>query len=470
MSDRPRVLIVDDEPLNLELLSQELEVLGYDVDEARSGEEALQRTVDQQPDVILLDVMMPSMDGFEVCRRLKAGQDTRDVRVVFMTALADVEDKVKAFEVGGVDYVTKPFHVEEVLARVATHAELRRATRDLVDHNRRLEEEIDRHRRAQQTIEVLREEIQSELKFDEIIGESPVLADALAQLDQVAKTDVTVLISGETGTGKELFARAIHDRSPRSGGPLIKINCAALPRDLIESELFGHEEGAFTGATRQRKGRFELADEGTLFLDEVSELSAEAQAKLLRVLQERELERVGGTKSISVDVRVIAATNKDLTKAVESGGFREDLYYRLNVFPIRVPALRERAGDVELLARHLMAVAARKVGKSFSGIAPGSLASLVGYSWPGNVREMQNVIDRAAILSNGSQLEIQDSLDGQRRHTTGTLENVERAYIEQILEETSGMIEGPHGAAGRLGLNPSTLRGRMRKLGIAKRS
>ena len=188
------------------------------------------------------------------------------------------------------------------------------------------------------------------------------------------------------------------------------------------------------------------------------------------MLQERELERVGGTKSISVDVRVIAATNKDLTKAVESGGFREDLYYRLNVFPIRVPALRERAGDVELLARHLMAVAARKVGKSFSGIAPGSLASLVGYSWPGNVREMQNVIDRAAILSNGSQLEIQDSLDGQRRHTTGTLENVERAYIEQILEETSGMIEGPHGAAGRLGLNPSTLRGRMRKLGIAKRS
>jgi DNA-binding NtrC family response regulator len=259
-SDRPRVLIVDDEPLNLELLSQELEVLGFEVDEARSGEEALQRTAEHPPDVILLDVMMPGMDGFEVCRRLKATQSTRDVRVIFMTALSELEDKITAFEVGGVDYVTKPFQVEEVLARVGTHVELRRTARELAERNRRLEEEIERHRRARQTIEYLREEIETELKFDEIVGESPVLSEALAQLDQVAKTDVTVLISGETGTGKELFARAIHDGSLRSGGPLIKVNCAALPRDLIESELFGHEEGAFTGATRRRKGRFELAD------------------------------------------------------------------------------------------------------------------------------------------------------------------------------------------------------------------
>ena len=468
--DRPRVLIVDDEPLNLELLRQELEVLGYQVDEARNGEEALRRSGEHPPDVILLDIIMPGMDGFEVCRRLKATEGTRDARVIFMTALSDIEDKITAFEVGGVDYVSKPFQVEEVLARVSTHVDLRRTSRELVERNRRLEEEIERHRRARQTIEYLREEIQTELKFHEIVGESPALGDALTHIDQVAKTDVTVLIHGETGTGKELFARAIHDRSPRSGGPLIKVNCAALPRDLIESELFGHEQGAFTGAARRRKGRFELADEGTLFLDEVSELSLEAQAKLLRVLQEHELERVGGTQSIAVDVRVIAATNKNLSEAVQRDRFREDLYYRLNVFPIGVPTLRERAGDVTLLARHFMDIAARKLDKSFSGIAPASLVALERYSWPGNVRELQNVIDRSAILSSGPLLEIMDALGGDRPRAdgAGTLEDVESAYIAHVLEETSGVIEGPHGAAKRLGLNPSTLRGRMRKLGIAK--
>ncbi len=468
MTDRPKILIVDDEALNLELLRQELDGLGYELDEARSGPDALSRAGRTPPDVILLDIMMPGMDGFEVCRRLKAANGTRDIPVIFMTALSEISHKIAAFEAGGVDYVTKPFQVEEILARVSTQVALRRTTRELVERNRRLEEEIERHRQAQQTIEYLREEIQTELKFDEIIGDSPALKEALQQLDQVAKTDVTVLICGETGTGKELFARAIHDRSRRSGGPLIKLNCAALPRDLIESELFGHEEGAFTGATRRRKGRFELADEGTLLLDEVGELSHEAQAKLLRVLQERELERVGGSRSIAFDVRVIAATNKDLSEAVASGKFREDLYYRLNVFPIRVPALRERAGDVVLLARHFMGLATRKLGKTLAGISPDALAALEGNSWPGNVRELQNVIDRAMILSTGPLLEIGDSLEGRRDSAAGTLEEVERAYIAQVLEETSWVIEGPLGAAKRLGLNPSTLRGRMRKLGILK--
>ena len=468
MSKQPRILIVDDEPLNLELLRQELDVLGYVLDEARSGEEALQRAGETPPDVILLDIMMPGMDGFEVCRRLKISEGTRDVPVIFMTALSEIADKITAFEVGGVDYVTKPFQVEEVLARVGTHVELRRTTLELIERNQRLEEEIEQHQRARQTIEHLREEIQTELKIDEIIGESPVLKDALARLDQVAKTNATVLISGETGTGKELFARAIHDRSPRTGGSLIKVNCATLPRDLIESELFGHEEGAFTGAARRRKGRFELADEGTIFLDEVSELSLEAQAKLLRVLQEREFERVGGTKSITIDVRVIAATNQDLSEAVGAGKFRDDLYYRLNVFPIRVPALRERVGDVALLVRHFMDDAARKLGRTFTGVAPASLASLERYAWPGNVRELQNVVDRAAIVSSGPLLEIVDSFDRGVRNAGGTLDEVERDYIVQVLEETNWVIEGPDGAAKRLGLNPSTLRGRMRKLGIAK--
>jgi len=456
--------------LNLELLQQELEVLGYEIDAAPSGAEALRHTRECPPDVILLDILMPGMDGFEVCRRLKAAEGTRGVPVIFMTALSEIEDKIAAFEAGGIDYVTKPFQIEELLARVRTHVELRRTTRELVERNRRLEEEIEGRQRALQTIEYLREEIQAEFKFDDILGDSPALKIALAHLDKVAKTDVTVLIRGETGVGKELFARAIHARSRRSNGPLIKVNCAALPRDLIESELFGHEQGAFTGATRQRKGRFELADGGTLFLDEAGELSLEAQAKLLRVLQEHEFERIGGTQSIAIDVRVIAASNQNLSEAVAAGRFRDDLYYRLNGFPIRVPALRDRAGDVALLARHFMNAVARKFGKTFSGIATTSLAALERYSWPGNVRELQNVIDRAAILSSGPLLEIGEAMDGElrRAENTGTLEEVERAYIAQVIEETSGLIEGPHGAARRLGLNPSTLRGRMRKLGIAK--
>jgi DNA-binding NtrC family response regulator len=468
-SGKPRLLIVDDEPMNLDLLQQELEAAGYDLDEARTGEAALRRVSERRPDLVLLDVMMPGLDGFEVCRRLKALPGGAEIPVIFMTALSETENKVAGFEAGAVDYVTKPFEIEEVLARIGTHVTLRRTTRELAERNRLLEEEIERHRRARQTIDHLRREIETELKLDAIIGRSPAIRAAVARLDQVAGTDATVLIEGETGTGKELFARAIHDRSRRSSGPLIKVNCAALPRDLVESELFGHEQGAFTGAVRRRKGRFELADEGTLFLDEVGELSPEAQAKLLRVLQEREFERVGGSESIHVDVRVIAATNRSLVKAVESGSFREDLFYRLAVFPITVPPLRERTGDVALLAQHYMTVAGRKLGKPFSEIAGSSLQAMENYGWPGNVRELQNVLERAAILSTGPVLEVEDSL--AREHGSsigGTLEAIERSHIHRVLSDTGWVIEGPSGAARRLGLNASTLRGRMRKLGIRK--
>ena len=470
MSETPRILIVDDEPLNLELLEQELEELGYEIVAARNGQEALDATQTRAPDVILLDVLMPGMDGFEVCRQLKASPMTCDVPVLFMTALSDVNDKLKAFDAGGVDYIVKPFQSEEVIARVSTHLQLHRARRELAEQNERLREEIEAHRQARQTIEYLREEIRYELNFTDIVGQSPALREALKKLEQVADTDATVLIQGETGTGKELFARAIHQRSRRDAKPLVKVNCAALPSDLIESELFGHEQGAFTGATRQRKGRFELADSGTIFLDEVAELSAEAQAKLLRVLQEREFERVGGTTNITVDVRVIAATNKDLTNAVRTGGFRDELYYRLNVFPIVIPPLRQRSGDVSLLAQHFTDIAGGKLNKLFQGIEPSALATLERYSWPGNVRELQNVIERAAILSTGPLLEIGDSLSGENVRQTpgGTLEDVERAYITQVLEESNWVVEGDVGAASRLGLHPSTLRGRLRKLGIKK--
>ena len=469
-SGTPRVLIVDDKPFNLDLLDQELEVLDYHIDMATSGEEALIIAEERPPDLILLDIMMPGMDGIETCRRLKECEATRKVPVIFMTALSDVDNKIDAFEAGGVDYVTKPFQVEEVLARVRAHIELVQTQRQLAERNRELQEEVEKHRSAQQTIEVLREEIETELKFEEVVGDSPVLKAALKMIEQVAVTDVLVLIQGDTGTGKELFARAIHGRSKRQNGPLIKLNCAAIPRDLVESELFGHEAGAFTGATKRRKGRFELADGGTLFLDEVGELSSEAQAKLLRVLQDHELERVGGTQSLKVDVRVVAATNRDLKQAIYNGDFREDLYYRLNVFPIRVPALRERKGDIALLTEHFMQIAARKLDKSFSSVEPASLKALENYDWPGNVRELQNVIDRAVILSPEPVLQIGDVFATEHSHDTltGTLEEVQYKYIVQVLEETKWVIEGAPGAARRLGLNPSTLRGRMRKLGISK--
>ena len=290
-----------------------------------------------------------------------------------------------------------------------------------------------------------------------------------------------MLVLGETGTGKELVARAIHDRSPRRERPLVKVNCAALPRELVESELFGHEKGAFTGATQQRRGRFELADGGTLFLDEVGELPHEAQAKLLRVLQEQEFERVGGTRTLRADVRLIAATNRDLGSRAAAGEFRPDLFYRLNVFPVTVPALRERREDIPLLVGHFLAKAARKLGKSFDGVAPGFLERATRYEWPGNVRELENVVERAAILARGPVLEATEHFGAPAASAAparpdapspapvaGTLEEVERVHIQRVLEQVHWVIEGEQGAALALGLNPSTLRGRMRKLGIRK--
>jgi formate hydrogenlyase transcriptional activator len=290
----------------------------------------------------------------------------------------------------------------------------------------------------------------------------------------VARTDTPVLLLGETGTGKELLARALHEFSDRRGAILVKVNCAALPAELIESELFGHEKGAFTGATQQRKGRFELAHGGSLFLDELGELSPSAQAKLLRVLQEREFERVGGSETLRVDVRVIAATHRNLALEVAQGRFRSDLYYRLNVFPIEVPALRQRAADIPLLARFFLSKYARKFGKRIDDIASASLEQLLKYPWPGNVRELQNVIERAVILSPGPLLEVGPLLSppagtGAHPQRLRTLEEVEREHIRRVLDETGGVISGPKGAAAILGMNPNTLRSRMVKLGMAFR-
>lgn len=293
-------------------------------------------------------------------------------------------------------------------------------------------------------------------------------------LKRVAGTDSTVLIAGETGVGKELVARAIHAHSQRKDKPLVKVNCAALPSELIESELFGHEKGAFTGAVDQRKGRFELAHHGTLFLDEVGELPLPAQAKLLRVLQEGEFERIGGMNSIKVDVRLITATNRDLGTMVEEKTFRRDLYYRLNVFPLRIPPLRDRKTDIPALSRHLVEKLSRQLAKRIERLSPESSKRLLEYPWPGNVRELQNVLERCAILGDGPVLEVPEDFlaaatnqraEGQAR----SLEDVERDHIVDVLKQTAWIIEGDVGAATMLGLAPSTLRSRMKKLGIRRR-
>jgi PAS domain S-box-containing protein len=337
---------------------------------------------------------------------------------------------------------------------------------------------------ARRDADYLREELRSIHNFEEIVGRSPALRRVLADVERVADTGASVLLLGETGTGKELIARAIHARSARRGRPLVKVNCAGLAPTLVESELFGHEKGSFTGATERRIGRFELADGGTIFLDEVGEIAPETQVKLLRVLQEREFERVGGSATIRVDVRVIAATNRDLRAAIAEGRLREDLYYRLNVFPVHVPPLRERGGDIPLLVQYFVERHAVKLGRRITHVPGTAMDSLTRYAWPGNVRELENVIERAVILSRGPDLEIDPALLGipgvhpatvavtaapaSAARPAASLEEVERQHIVETLRATGWRIEGAEGAAQRLGLHPNTLRSRMKKLGVQR--
>jgi transcriptional regulator with GAF, ATPase, and Fis domain len=348
---------------------------------------------------------------------------------------------------------------QEVERRSHAETALRRALAEV--------EDLKNHLQAENTY--LQEEIRTQHNFQEIVGNSPALLAALRQVERVAPTDSTVLVFGETGTGKELFARAIHSRSPRSGRPLVKVNCGAIAPGLVESELFGHVKGAFTGAHQNRTGRFELADRGTIFLDEVSELPLETQVKLLRVLQEQEFEPVGSSRTVRVNVRVIAASNRKLEDMVRAGRFRSDLLYRLNVFPLEVPPLRARRSDIPLLVAFFITRLAKRLGKPLEGASRRTVERLMGYGWPGNVRELENVVERAAILSPGPLLEVESDLlsanepidDGGR-----TLEELERRHIGAVLKRTRGVIDGPRGAAVILGLHPNTLRSRMKRLGV----
>jgi formate hydrogenlyase transcriptional activator len=312
----------------------------------------------------------------------------------------------------------------------------------------------------------------SQRRFEQIVGNSPTLESVFAQVEQVAPTDSTVLIQGETGTGKELIARAVHNISSRCGRPFVRLNCAAIPFDLLESELFGHEKGAFTGAIAQKIGRFELADKGTLFLDEIGDIPPALQPKLLRVLQEQEFERLGSTRTHQVDVRLVAATNRDLANMVKQGQFRSDLYYRLDVFPIVLPPLRARREDIPALVAHFVEIYGRRMGKQIEHIPPETMYALSSYSWPGNIRELQNFIERSVILSVGSELrapfaELKDSSEAESLEAI-TLEEAERDHIRKTLEYTKWVVAGPNGAAARLGMKRSTLYFRMRKLGISR--
>jgi formate hydrogenlyase transcriptional activator len=481
------VLVVDDTPANIAVLLEYLDHQRLTVLVARDGESALDQARYAQPDLILLDVLMPGLDGYETAQRLKADVETSQIPIIFITALSEIGEKVRGFAVGAVDYITKPFQQDEVLARVTAHLGLRRLQRALQVANERLEQrvaartaelqralaEVERLKdRLQAENSYLQEEIKLGHNFGEIIGQGPAMMKVLHNVEQVAATDANVLILGETGTGKELIARAVHDLSQRKGRALVKVNCAALPANLIESELFGHEKGAFTGAVLRRVGRFELADGGTIFLDEIGDLPLELQAKLLRILQEGELERLGNPHTIKVDVRVLAATNLDLAEAVATGAFREDLYYRLNVFPIPLPPLRQRREDIAPLVHHFVAKYAKKLGKPAPSVPARTMERLRGYAWPGNIRELENVIERALILSPGQTLLIDDTLDTRAaaplKSTCLTFQEAERNHVCAVLEETAWQIEGPGGAAQRLEINPSTLRSRMRKLGIER--
>ena len=402
-----RILVVDDTPANRELMCQALEIAGYRAMVASSGEVALQLAERFLPDLVLLDVTMPGLDGFEVCRRLKQGETTRAIPVLFLTARDETTELLEGFRAGGVDYVTKPFQKEEVLVRIQTHLERAGLLRALRHQNEVLAAEVAQRQALTQERNKLAGRLsladQREAQrwgLGSFVGQSPTLKKVLDDIALLQNAGTTsVLILGESGTGKELIARAIHAGSERAEGPFVPVNCAAIPRELADSLLFGHIKGAFTGAEREQTGYFELAHGGTLFLDEVGLMPLELQGKLLRVLEDRSVLPLGAREPRRVEVRVLAATNGDLQGQIRENAFRQDLYYRLTPFTVQVPALRERREDIGLLARHFVQVYALEMGIPDPAISEEAVALLEGHEFPGNVRELKNIVERALIES-----------------------------------------------------------------------
>ncbi|MCG6202141.1 sigma-54-dependent transcriptional regulator [Psychromonas antarctica] len=506
---KAKILIVDDQEPNVILLEQLLLESGYTrVTTTMDPEAVCALNNENHYDLILLDLQMPKMDGFEVMAALKA-EDTSDYLPVLVLT-AQPGHKLQALQSGAKDFISKPFDLVEVKTRIHNMLEVRLLYKQLENNNNTLEEtvqkrtaelsrtnlqlteEIDERKKAEASLQgaytqikqlkdkfqaenvYLQQEVARQFNFDEIIGNSKLLSQVFLKVEQVAPMDATVLLLGETGTGKGVVARAIHSRSSRKKRPLITVDCTTLPATLIESELFGRERGAFTGSDSKQIGRFELADGGTLFLDEIGEMPLEMQAKLLRVIQDGEFERLGSSRTIKVDVRIIAATNRNLIDEVRNGKFREDLFYRLNVFPIILPPLRQRKEDISLLVNHFVAKFNKKIGKQIETVSKEALSVLQEHHWPGNVRELEGALERAVILSEGSSLQILDRFDTFKKlspsedSSVKALVELEHDHIVKVLQQTGWRIEGLKGAALILGLNPSTLRARMRKYGIVR--
>jgi len=442
---RVKILVVDDEAIVRESLGDWLKDVGYRVFTAENGHKALEVIEKEKPGIMIADLVMPGMDGIELMKRAKAQQP--GIEVIIITAYASIPTAITAMKEGAYDYIEKPFCPER--------AEL--LVKKLAEHQELVKENLS-----------LRQRLEDRYRFENIIAKSSKMQRVIEIIKVVAKSNATVLITGESGTGKELVARAIHSQSHRRNKPFVAVSCAALPESLLESELFGHEKGSFTGAYAQKKGKFEFANGGTLFLDEVGEMSANIQVHLLRVLEEKEFARVGGNEPIRVDVRVISATNKDLRKAIEKQEFREDLYYRLNVVNIELPPLRERKEDVPLLAEHFLHKFAMENQKEITGFSPESMEIVLDYDWPGNVRELENAIERAVILAKDSLITVadlpQENLSQVRLASTGkNLKEVERNHVLNVLRETGGNYSE---AARILGISRMTLYNKAREYGF----
>ncbi len=455
MKDKVKILIVDDERGILDTLRILFRSEGFDVAVADSGRGAVEALVREKPDLVLSDIKMPGFGGLEVLRKAKEADD--ELPVILMTAQASLESAVRAVNEGAYHYIQKPFSNEDLLTICRRAAE----TRQLKAENRRLKKEIGRRERSAGARPV---------------GTSPSFLEALDLAETVAPTDSTVLLSGESGTGKEVVARYIHRLSERGEKPFFSINCGALPESLLESELFGHLKGSFTGAVKDREGLLVAARGGTLFLDEIGDMSAATQVKLLRAIQEREVIPVGATEARSVDVRIIAATNRDLEEEIRKGAFRSDLYYRLNVIQLRLPPLRDRREDVELLARHFLERLAEREGGAPRSLSSETLELLRGYDWPGNVRELENALERAAVVAQGAGIEAghlpervrerpEVRLVGEAPAPNPTMEVVERAYIQWVLQAEGG---NKTRAAEVLGIDPSTLYRKLNRYGLAE--
>jgi len=448
---KQRILVVDDEEKLRRVIELQLTAAGFDVDKAGSAEEGLKLA--ERADLVLTDLKLPGMDGLELLAAIR--RQNMQSPVIVMTAFGTIEVAVEAMKAGAVDFLMKPFSLDHLMAVVQKALEVRA----LRDENRQLREELGKR-----------------YQFDNIIGRSPVMQEVFATIERVAPTRATVLLAGESGVGKDLIARAIHFHSPRRDRPFVKINCTALPENLMESELFGYEKGAFTGANTTKPGKFEQADTGTVFLDEIGDVPAVIQVKLLRILQEREFERLGSNKTRHIDVRVIAATNQDLRAALEQGTFREDLYYRLNVVPINIAPLRDRMQDIPFLTEHFLQKYAAEAGNRIQSITPAAMSKLADYHWPGNVRELENVIERSVVMCTGDRLDVADiKLDNAPRPRSTandfslppgmTLDQYEQEIIREALKRADG---NKSQAARALGLTRNALRYRLTQMGLEK--